>query len=141
MIKKAFTLIELLVVISIIGLLATLSVISFNSARIKSRDTKRLADVKRVQIALESYYNNVGAYPETLGVTLNNNTGTYVALVSENPRITYLYPIPTPPTPNDGNCSVEDNAYIYTPLDLKQSYELSYCLGSGGLKTVGSTDN
>ena len=41
--KKGFTIIELLVVISIIGLLSTISVVSLNGARIKSRDAKRVS--------------------------------------------------------------------------------------------------
>jgi len=61
--KKGFTLIELLVVISIIGLLSTIAVVSLGSARAKSRDTKRAADIKQMQTALEQYYSDQGNYP------------------------------------------------------------------------------
>lgn len=50
---KGFTLIELLVVISIIGFLTTLAVVSLNSARQKSRDGKRLSDMKQLHTAME----------------------------------------------------------------------------------------
>lgn len=61
--KKGFTLIELLVVIAIIGLLSTLAVVSLNNARQKSRDAKRVSDVKSVQTALELYYVDQEGYP------------------------------------------------------------------------------
>ncbi len=54
--KKGFTLIELLVVIGIIGLLATLAVVAFSSAQVRSRDAKRVADMKIVVSALASAY-------------------------------------------------------------------------------------
>ncbi len=55
--KKGFTLIELLVVITIIGVLATFSVATLNNAREKSRDSRRISDIKQIQTALEHYSN------------------------------------------------------------------------------------
>lgn len=62
---RGFTLIELLVVIAIIGLLSSVVLASLNSARLKSRDARRMADLKQLQIALELYYNSNGSYPAT----------------------------------------------------------------------------
>jgi len=61
--RKGFTLIELLVVIAIIGILAAIVLVSLNTARSKARDTRRVADVSQVQLALEMYYDSKGAYP------------------------------------------------------------------------------
>ena len=58
--KSAFTLIELLVVIAIIGILSTLAVVALQNARSKARDSKRVADVKQIQTALELYFNDNG---------------------------------------------------------------------------------
>jgi len=63
--ERGFTLIELLVVIAIIGLLASIILASLNNARIKARDTKRIADLRDFQLALELYYNTNNHYPYT----------------------------------------------------------------------------
>ncbi len=60
---SGFTLIELLVVIAIIGILASTVIASLNSARKKSRDARRIADLKQIQLALELYYNSNNGYP------------------------------------------------------------------------------
>jgi type II secretion system protein G len=61
--KKGFTLIELLVVVAIIGILATAVVIAFSGARRTARDTRRLADMKKIRDAIELYYQDNGVYP------------------------------------------------------------------------------
>ena len=86
--NKGFTLIELLVVIAIIGLLSTLAVVALNNARAKSRDARRISDVKQVQTALEMYFNDLNAYPSgsTWPTTIANGTSaTYMAVVPTNP--------------------------------------------------------
>ena len=56
--QPGFTLIELLVVVTIIGLLATIVLVSLNAARMKARDTRRLADLRQVALALELFYDD-----------------------------------------------------------------------------------
>ncbi|MBI4134856.1 MAG: prepilin-type N-terminal cleavage/methylation domain-containing protein [Candidatus Sungbacteria bacterium] len=65
--KSGFTLVELLVVIAIIGVLASVVLASLNSARKKSRDARRVADLKQLQLALELYFDSNGnTYPDTV---------------------------------------------------------------------------
>lgn len=71
--KKGFTLIELLVVIAIIGLLASIVAVAVNNVRKKGRDTKRLADIKAIQTALELYNDEVGGYPECTDADSGDN--------------------------------------------------------------------
>ncbi len=74
--KKGFTLIELLIVVAIIGLLSTLAVVSLGSARVKARDSKRLADLKQLQTALELYYTDQNAYPPAPAVALGTGAAS-----------------------------------------------------------------
>ncbi|MFA6257832.1 MAG: type II secretion system protein [Candidatus Paceibacterota bacterium] len=64
--KKGFTLIELLVVVAIIGLLSSVVLASLNSSRAKTRDAKRLSELRQIVNALELYaIDNGGIYPST----------------------------------------------------------------------------
>ena len=62
---QGFTLIELLVVISISGLLSSVVLTSVNTARAKTRDARRIADLKEMQKALEFYFDANNVYPTT----------------------------------------------------------------------------
>ena len=61
--NKGFTLIELLVVIAIIGLLATIVLVSVNSARKKARITAAQAELTQISLAMEFLYDDTGEYP------------------------------------------------------------------------------
>ena len=128
--KQGFTLIELLVVIAIIGLLSTLSIVALNSARAKSRDARRVSDVKQMQTALELFYNEAGFYPIDASVTQPN--GKIYSTTT-----TYMQILPIAPEPVDGTCNTTNNAYDYTPQTgtAGSSYTIVYCLGAatGGL--------
>lgn len=59
----AFTLIELLVVVAIIALLAVLILFSVENIRAKSRDARRVSDIKSIQEGLAMYHNDYQLYP------------------------------------------------------------------------------
>lgn len=77
--KNAFTLVELLVVIAIIGILSSVVLASLGNARAKARDSKRVSDIKQLQLALELFADNCnGQYPNA------NITGSALAANSSN---------------------------------------------------------
>src|SRR3989344_5186394 len=92
--RKGFTLIELLVVIAIIGILATVALVSLNSARIKARDSKRLADIRQVALALEFCYNDDGKYITTGAFPAPGSALTCAG-------VTYISAMPGDPTTNN----------------------------------------
>lgn len=102
--RKGFTLIELLVVIAIIGLLATLAVVALNNARMKSRDAKRVSDIKQVQTALELYFNDQNGYPieatvVNLGIPATATLSATNGFSATADGTTYMGQVPESPTP------------------------------------------
>lgn len=63
--SAGFSLIELLVVIAIIAILTTLGVTSFSEAQKRGRDTQRKSDLQSLKGALEQYYSDHNAYPDS----------------------------------------------------------------------------
>jgi prepilin-type N-terminal cleavage/methylation domain-containing protein len=73
--KKGFTLIELLVVIAVIGMLASIVLVSLGPARAKARDSKRISDVRQMSLAFEAEAADGGDVIATCtGVDANVNT-------------------------------------------------------------------
>ena len=84
--RKGFTLVELLVVIAIIGILASVVLVSLNSARTRSRDARRLADIGQIRTALETYHLDNGQYPATAGWQASLTGGGYMTVVPTDPQ-------------------------------------------------------
>lgn len=95
--SKGFTLIELLTVIAIIGILASIVVVSVNTARMKSRDARRIADIGTIRTAMEMYADaNNGSYPQTAidpatgrcrtEQSISGLTPTYLPVLPRDPR-------------------------------------------------------
>ena len=125
--KKGFTLVELLVVIAIIGILSTLSVVALNSARAKSRDARRLSDIKQIRTALDMYYDASSTYPTTSCTSTPLGTGNCACLTSvgwTNTSTTnctgtiFMQKVPSDP--------LSSGTYVYTSSG--QSYEIVYKL-------------
>jgi prepilin-type N-terminal cleavage/methylation domain-containing protein len=75
--KKGFTLVELLVVIAIIGLLASIVLVSLNSARKKARDAKRVADIRGIATALGLNFDEHGSYTQPEAMCTDTSYGGF----------------------------------------------------------------
>ena len=81
-----FTLVELLVVIAVIGLLSSVVLASLTVARRKSRDARRVSDMKQMQIAFEFYFDAFRTYPANGYAGLSAIlTPTYISTVPNEP--------------------------------------------------------
>ncbi|PCI28609.1 hypothetical protein COB52_03410 [Candidatus Kaiserbacteria bacterium] len=84
--NRGFTLIELLVVIAIIGLLSSVVLASLNSAREKSRDARRISDVKQLQTAFEIFFDDQGAVPSYPAGTTGPAQVVSAGLMPQEPK-------------------------------------------------------
>ena len=140
--RKGFTLIELLVVIAIIGLLSTLAIVALNSARQKSRDAKRVSDIKQVQTALELYYSDNNAYAATAAGDLGEDptsralctSGWKAACVAGD--VTYMGQVPSDP-----DTTLSHYTYALNGTDYTIAFELEGQTGSLGAGAHTATAN
>lgn len=61
--RSGFTLIEMLIVVAIIGLLSSVILVGLGDVRKEVRDTRRIADIRQFQNAIEIYYSTNQSYP------------------------------------------------------------------------------
>lgn len=93
--KNGFTLFELLVTISIIAILTAVAVVSFGGMTKKARDSRRIADLEKIRIALEAARQVGTTYPTSLTTLVTSG---------------FLQQLPTDPKAGVGG------SYVYTQL-------------------------
>ncbi|MBI5134278.1 MAG: prepilin-type N-terminal cleavage/methylation domain-containing protein [Candidatus Taylorbacteria bacterium] len=105
--KRGFTLVELLIVLAIIGIFTSVVIGATNASRGKARDTKRISDMKEIELGLALYFDVNKVYPASL------NT-----LVTEK----YLPSLPGDPL---------GTAYEYLPANSNKNYCIGVKLEAG----------
>lgn len=109
-----FTLVEILISVAIIAILAGIVFASLSRVRDKGDDSKRVADVQQIELALKVYRSTNGEYPET------EENGSLKALDVLAP--TYISEVPNDPlndgaTPSWDDTPFDQNTYYYWRAD------------------------
>ncbi len=92
--RRAFTILEVLIVLAVFGLLATLAVLSLNSARASLRDAQRLSDVSTIRAGLSAYWLEKATFPEAEELfvgTADTNRLNSAGFVGQNDPSTPVY--------------------------------------------------
>jgi len=155
--KRGFTLIELLVVIAIIGILASVILVSLNSARARAKDSHIISDITQLRTQIETEYSvsynssfsvcsgkiclgnstNAPVY-SALFNDIHNNTASSTAstTMADGASTAGIYPefiavYPSSVTVSGSNISGAINAYaLYGKLS--QGTATYFCLDSTG---------
>ncbi|HSW79431.1 MAG TPA: prepilin-type N-terminal cleavage/methylation domain-containing protein [Candidatus Saccharimonadales bacterium] len=132
--QSGFTIVELLIVIVIIGILATLVIITFTGIQQRARNTKRQTDINSIDSHLEAFNADNGYYPTLTNMNtaswvsgnlkgldpdaLKDPQGTAQTLVASPAAKSYAYQ----PTDDSGN-ACDNSATMCTKFTLTATYE------------------
>ena len=145
--KKGFTLIELLVVISVIGVLASLVLVSFGPAQKQARDTQRKSDIGQYKNALEMYAGKgnglYAARTNASGVVASSTLCTDLEITTcpEDPKntadATFIYKYQSDGSMSDGT-AVATKYVLWAKLENSTNYWVNCSNGKVG--TMPQTD-
>ncbi len=121
--RRGFSLVELMVTITIISILSAIGYVSYSSAQVNARDSRRKQDLRSLQVAVELFNQTNKRFPcsgaswEVSGTTppwisdvaTTACLGTTTTSLSPN----YINPIPTDPKSNSTSAPLATGTYGY----------------------------
>lgn len=129
--RAGFTVVEAIIAIGIIGIMAIIVATSFGIARIKARDSRRVADIKQIQNALELYFGSrvPQEYPPASPVC----DATHAYGLEDLVRAGFISAIPRDP-------SLVPDCYLYTAEKSppRSAYHLGAILEDGTHAALGA---
>jgi len=119
--RRGFTLIELLIVITILGILAGLTMVSYSGTQERSRDSRRKTDLDAIKKALElAKQDTPGAYYYPKDISDTTLAPTYIKAVPTDPKTNQGYYYNAKPDAPD--CTLGASSTC-TDYDLKACLE------------------
>lgn len=76
--QSGFTIVELLIVIVVIGILATLVIVTFTGIQKKARDSQRQTDINAANSQISAFYTSYGFYPNRADLLSSSFRSTYL---------------------------------------------------------------
>lgn len=131
--QRGFTIVELLVVIVVIAILVALTLPNLFGLQKRARDDARKNDLKNLQQALETYYNDNNRYPAALSALATQ----YINTVPTDPKNTGSYVYTYTPSPS-GCATTGGTACSSYTLSATLENTSDPAAGSGGAYTVNS---
>lgn len=134
--KSGFTIVELLIVIVVIGILAAITIVSFNNVQERARFATAKADIAAINKAILLFYAEKGYYPFPTSACTNGWCGWDQSTEPFVPGLApaYISVLPQMPTSN-----ASGNTYLYKSLTGENYQLMRY--KSDGLSTLEKTDN
>lgn len=108
--EHGFTLIEFLVIATVVGILSSFALVSFQRTARISRDNRREKDMQILRVAMESYYETYHDYPVA---------ATFAVLMA-NANFMQFVQASTIQDP------VNSGSYVYTANSTLSDYQLCY---------------
>ncbi len=123
--KKGFTILELLVSIAIIAVLTAVVLVTVSGIKEKSRDDKRVSDMREIAKALNLYSNNHGRFPIVpTEITITSDDAFSIELEGD---------LVITNVPRDPLYPSTDYKYSYISAD-GNTFTLSFCLETNTIR-------
>lgn len=130
--RVGFTVVELVIVISIIGILASVAILSFTTIQRNQRNTAREVQATAIATSLESYYEKHGEYPSPRSIASPYAAGKDAAQILGISSDLFIFPRAQP--------SIKNVLTINTaPTETTASY-VARSVGSSNQACQGKSD-